>query len=331
MIKLLLLAANPRDTSPLRLGEEARRIEEKIRESSAAHRFTIRSAWAVTVDELMYQLNSFEPNIIHFIGHGAADEIILETTSGTSSPLTREALSTIFSHFRQWLQVVVLNACYSAAQAEALAEHADAVIGMADKIGDRAAIGFAAGFYRALGFGRSVEDAFAQGTAVLKVAGHPDAEVPQLIHRSGVDPTKLILAGASDSAISIRRAEDPRVPARLRELLQNGREFLLVSEGSVRLREEHAVEENRIFLELGMRRSKAVFVVEVNRFAAVGIVATVLARRLLPTDSDSYSWTLVVGDTTLDAGLSLSLADVRSGDHVKLVGNHFQPVWAPCG
>lgn len=163
MIKLLILAANPRDTQPLRLGREARWIEGRIRESNAAGRFTIRSAWAVTVDELLYQLNSFEPNVVHFVGHGESGEIILETASGASRPLSQAALATIFSHFRQWLQLVVLNACYSADQAESLAEHADAVIGMTSAVGDAAAVEFAAGFYRALGFGRSVQDAFSQG------------------------------------------------------------------------------------------------------------------------------------------------------------------------
>ena len=71
MIKLLILAANPRDTDPLRLGQEVRMIESRIRSSSGASRFDIRSAWAVTADELMYQLNSFKPNIVHFVGHGA--------------------------------------------------------------------------------------------------------------------------------------------------------------------------------------------------------------------------------------------------------------------
>ena len=70
MIKLLILAANPRDTDPLRLGQEVRMIESKIRSSSGASRFEIRSAWAVTADELIYQLNSFKPNIVHFVGHG---------------------------------------------------------------------------------------------------------------------------------------------------------------------------------------------------------------------------------------------------------------------
>ncbi|MYV54608.1 CHAT domain-containing protein [Streptomyces sp. SID3212] len=329
MIKLLILAANPRDTHPLRLGEETRRIEERIREGDTADQFLVRSAWAVTVDELLYQLNSFKPNVVHFIGHGTAGRIVLETSSGASQEVSREALSAIFSHFRQWLQVIVLNACYSAAQAETLAEHADAVIGMTEPVGDASAIEFAAGFYRALAFGRSVEDAFSQGVSMVTVHGLPDAHVPKLIHRAGVDPAGLVLAGVSDAAVALRRAEDPRVPEELRKRLKDGCEFLLLPDEATRLRERHAKEENHIFFELRMRQSDAVFVVEANRFSAVGTVARLLAERLIPDDTHAYDWTLVAGDKPLIDYLNLAMAGLRSGDHVKLVGNHRMPQWAP--
>ncbi len=60
-----------------------------------------------------------------------------------------------------------VNCCYSRSQAEAIAEHVDCTVGMNMRIGDRAAIIFAASFYRALGFGRSVREAFEQGKVAL--------------------------------------------------------------------------------------------------------------------------------------------------------------------
>ena len=204
-------------------------IESRIRSSSGASRFDIRSAWAVTADELMYQLNSFKPNIIHFVGHGAMDgEIVLEDESGQSQPVSPEALGVVFANFRQWLQVVVLNACYSAAQVQSLAEQADAVIGMRDAIGDDAAIEFSASLYRAIGFGRTVQDAFDQAVAALLIVGLPGDRTPVITYRAGVDPAKLILAGASDLALAIRRAEDPRVPEAQRTLLRDGAELIVV-------------------------------------------------------------------------------------------------------
>src|SRR5690348_11295843 len=56
-----------------------------------------------------------------------------------------------------------LNACYTRVQAEAISDVIDYVIGMNATIGDKAASAFAASFYRAIGFGRSVKDSFDQG------------------------------------------------------------------------------------------------------------------------------------------------------------------------
>lgn len=330
MIKLLILAANPRDTDPLRLGQEVRMIESRIRSSSGASRFDIRSAWAVTADELMYQLNSFKPNIVHFVGHGEMDgEIVLEDESGQSRPVSPDALRLVFANFRQWLQVVVLNACYSAAQVQSLAEQVDAVIGMRDAIDDDAAIEFSASLYRAIGFGRTVQDAFDQAVAALLIAGLPGDRTPLIMHRTGIDPAKLTLVGASDLAIAIRRAEDPRVPEAQRTLLRDGAELIVVADDPVHIDKQNSAEENRIFLTLRMRKSEAVFVVEANRLAKLSEVAEYVARRLLPSEARHYEWTFVKSDKTLTGELSLTMAGLRSGDDVLLTGNHRLPSWSP--
>lgn len=330
MIKLLILAANPRDTDPLRLGQEVRMIESKIRSSSGASRFDIRSAWAVTADELMYQLNSFKPNIVHFVGHGEMDgEIILEDESGQSRSVSPDALRMVFANFRQWLQVIVLNACYSAAQVQSLAEQADAVIGMRDVIDDKAAIEFSASLYRAIGFGRTVQDAFDQAVAALLIAGLPGDRTPAITHRTGIDPAKLVLAGASDLAVAIRRAEDPRVPEAQRALLRDGAELIVVEDDSVNIDQHNSAEENRIFLTLRMRQSEAAFIVEANRLAQLSEVAEYVARRLLPSEARHYEWTFVKGDKTLPEEMSLTMAGLRSGDDVLLTGNHRRPSWDP--
>lgn len=330
MIKLLILAANPRDTDPLRLGHEVRMIESRIRSSSGASRFEIRSAWAVTADELMYQLNSFMPNIIHFVGHGEMNgEIVLEDESGQSRPVSPDALRVVFANFRQWLQVIVLNACYSAAQAQSLAEQADVVIGMRDAIGDDAAVEFSASLYRAIGFGRTVQDAFDQAVAALLITGLPGDRTPVITYRAGVDPAKLTLAGVSDLATAIRRAEDPRVPEAQRTLLRGGAELIAAADDSVNIDKQNSAEENHIFLTLRMRQSEAVFIVEVNRLARLSEVAEYVARRLLPSEARHYEWTFVKGKRTLPGELSLTMAGLKSGDDVLLTGNHRNPEWAP--
>lgn len=330
LIKLLILAANPRDTDPLRLGQEVRMIESKIRSSSGASDFEIRSAWAVTADELMYQLNSFKPNIIHFIGHGeAGGEIVLEDESGRSRPVAPDALKAVFANFRQWLQVVVLNACYSATQMQSLTEQVDAVIGMRDAVGDDAAIEFSASFYRAISFSRTVQDAFDQAVGSLLIAGMPDDRTPVLTHRTGVDPEKLTLVGASDLATAIRRATDPRVPEGQRTLLGDGAELIVVVDEAVHINMRNSAEDNRIFLTLRMRRSGAVFIIEANRFAKLSEVSEYVAGRLLPTEARHYEWTFVKTDKALPGDLSLTMAGLKTGDNVLLTGKHRLPSWSP--
>ena len=62
----------------------------------------------------------------------------------------------------------------------------DFVVGMRDEIGDEAARVFAAAFYRGLGFGSTVQEAFDQGVLDLRLAGlTEDADVPRLRVRVG--------------------------------------------------------------------------------------------------------------------------------------------------
>jgi hypothetical protein len=64
---------------------------------------------------------------------------------------------------------------------------------MCPAIGDDAAIVFAASFYRALGFGLSVREAFEHGRAALLLEGIPEDRTPELLTREGVDASDLVL------------------------------------------------------------------------------------------------------------------------------------------
>ena len=86
---------------------------------------------------------------------------------------------------RDNIRCVVLNACYSEQQAQAIAEHIDCVVGMTNAVGDDAAIQFATAFYRALGFGRDVQTAFDLGTNLIGLQGLPDEDIPHLVAKRG--------------------------------------------------------------------------------------------------------------------------------------------------
>lgn len=79
------------------------------------------------------------------------------------------------------MECVVLNACYSEAQAEAIAKHIPHVIGMNKAIGDNAAIEFAVAFYDALGAGKTIDFAYRLACNAILLSGLPENLTPVLI------------------------------------------------------------------------------------------------------------------------------------------------------
>ena len=201
-VKCLMVAANPLPTVRLRLDEEFREITAKLRASEYRDVFQLIAVPAARPDDLLQTLNQHRPKIVQFSGHGAkTGELIFLDNQGNAKPIAPAALTILFQALKDDIRLVILNACYSESQAQALAEVIDCVVGMSDAISDDAAIAFIASFYRALGFGRSIQNAFDQGLAALGLEGLDEQATPRLVTRPGVDPTQVILA-----------APDPLVP-----------------------------------------------------------------------------------------------------------------------
>ena len=138
-IKILFVSANPAGTQQLKLDEEAREIEAKIR--AAEHRDSVEliTKWAVRPDDLLQSLNQHRPHIVHFSGHGSpTEEIVLLDKLGEPKPVSKEALVSLFRTLKDNIRVVVLNACFSKPQAEAITGEIDCAIGMMPEIGDSA-------------------------------------------------------------------------------------------------------------------------------------------------------------------------------------------------
>ncbi len=182
IIKILFLAANPSDTTRLRLDKESRAIDRALRQSEFRDKFNIEQHWAVSVTDLQELLLRHKPDIVHFSGHGSsASEIILEDNYGNSNPVSVRALSQLFSILKDHIRCVVLNACYSEPQAQAIAQHIESVVGMSKAITDQAAISFATAFYQALGYGRDVKTAFNLGCVQIDLENLDEQDTPKLL------------------------------------------------------------------------------------------------------------------------------------------------------
>lgn len=217
-IKILFLAANPLDTVRLGTDEEARAIDLALRQAEYRG-FAVASHHAVRIDDLQELLLRHRPDILHFSGHGAAtNAIILQDAQGNSMPVRGATLGRLFRALKDNLRCVVLNACYTADNAAGLAEVIDCVVGIEDAITDTAALQFATAFYRALGYGRSVQEAFDLGQVQIELAGLGEAEALHL-HENRPQAAQMRFAG-EQPALGTPTAPPPAAESQARVALK---------------------------------------------------------------------------------------------------------------
>ena len=180
-VKILFLAADPSDASRLRLGQELRDIRERLQIAKERGKYQLEQRESVRVCDITQAIFDVEPQIIHFSGHGTNQgELCLENHIGQIQPVEADALAAMFELFVGQVNCVLLNACYSEIQAQAIAKHIPYVIGMNDAIGDKAAIAFAVGFYKALAANHPIEKAYKFGCVEIRLQGIPEHLKPVL-------------------------------------------------------------------------------------------------------------------------------------------------------
>ncbi len=192
-IRILFLAANPRDTDPLRLDQEIRIIDQRLRSSEYRDRFQVFQHWAVRVSDLQELLLRHKPHIVHFSGHGSkSGRIVLEDDNGSATSVSPDALRNLFHILKKDVRCVVLNACFSFNQADAIANEIDCVVGMSQAIGDESAKQFAGSFYQGLGYGENIAIAFELGCNAIDLSGLGDEDKPKLLTRKDVKADNII-------------------------------------------------------------------------------------------------------------------------------------------
>jgi hypothetical protein len=191
-VTILFLGANPSNETHLKLTKEAQAIDDLLRRTDHRDRYNLEQQWEVQARRLQSLIMRFKPQIVHFSGHGSQrGELVFQNEHGRSDPLDPAAIAAVFNVFSKYVQCVVLNACFSLPQAELIAKSIDVVIGMGRAIGDDDAIAFAGQFYEALGYGEDVETAFAAAKNAIAIEKLPGSDVPTLLPRNGVEPSRL--------------------------------------------------------------------------------------------------------------------------------------------
>jgi hypothetical protein len=200
-LKVLFLSANPVSTTLLQLDEEAHAIDSTIRAAEYRDSLELITKLAVRPDDLLQYLLQYRPHIVHFSGHGSrAEQIILLDSDGHAKPVSKQAIESLFRVMKGKIRLVFLNACFSRPQAEAIVRDIDFAIGMNTAVGDRAAIVLAASFYRAIGFGYSVRNAFDQGKVALLLNDIPGDRTPELLVRVNINPDSMVFLPSPGSS-----------------------------------------------------------------------------------------------------------------------------------
>jgi len=218
---ILFLAANPAGSNSLALDLEAHAIQAELERAGHRDQFAFVTRWAVEPMDLLRELRKLRPTVVHFSGHGEpasgtartagahrdavtgfgghehhdSGGLYFQAAGGRAQLVSAAAIEQTFGAAGASVRLVVLNACYSAAQADALLAHVDCVVGMSGAMDDAAARHFAAGFYGGLGEREPVAAAYQQGKAAIALGGVGDAEMPQLRVRVGVDADRVVFAG----------------------------------------------------------------------------------------------------------------------------------------
>jgi hypothetical protein len=177
-MKILILQANPADQAILRMAHEVREIKERVM-SAVPWGFELIPEGAVRASDLQGLLLRHRPDIVHFSGHGQKrGRLLFENDIGWSQPIPIRALGCIFEALKATIRCVVLNACHSRKQAEAIAKSIPYVIGMKSSIGNRAAIRFSGSFYQAIAFGKTIPEAFELAKQEVALVGVPEKKGP---------------------------------------------------------------------------------------------------------------------------------------------------------
>jgi len=190
-IRVLLFASEMGDRPRPDLVGEIREIAACADQPEFGGRLTLRAWLAAQAFDLVPTVNRHRPHVIQFSGYGRADGGLLTGPRERSEPVATDRLMQMLRWAGARLRVVFFHLADSAAHGLAAAQLADAAIGLDGGMDTRAAHVFAARLYSALACGDSVLRAFHRACAAI--GDRPDALVPQLFFREGVDPHAIVL------------------------------------------------------------------------------------------------------------------------------------------
>lgn len=183
MLRILMVIAGPLngDLSPVAALEEWQSIARALAHQQAPVTLyrLFPPTWQQLRQTLLGRLGPFD--VIHFIGHGNASELILEDELGHMDPVSATDLAEALA--QRNVQLVILNVCESQSPARALVRaDVPAVVATTGPITNGQAIILAQELYGALAAGQPLAQALAHAqTALRRSEGTEASDVPVMV------------------------------------------------------------------------------------------------------------------------------------------------------
>ena len=201
-IKVLVVFANPRGTDPLRLGSEAKAIEQSIALSRYRNRISIKILHATTIHDWRRAFLKQEFQIVHVSGHGTDNGLVLENESGDPYVVPLAALAEFLQAYSPPLNCAILNACYSVSQGEISSVGVPYTIAMDGAVSDDAAIEFSRGFYDALGAGRDIDFSYKEGCRTVRLSNQNAQFISKIFQQQTRSSVSEVIETKSNSNVT---------------------------------------------------------------------------------------------------------------------------------
>lgn len=199
-LRILYIAALPRDQHSLPVEQEFKTIEDERKKSDYRDQIALESRFGISLEDFQSVIRTSKPNVLHFSGHATEEgDLVFQGPEEESQKVSKDPFTTAFKLLGQSLRLVVLSACYSEKQAVQIAEHVDRIIGTRKEIGSDQAVKFAKEFYESLFDSKSIEDAFKEAKNQLSLNKKEGESIPDLIllKNQSRDLSPLVLVNES--------------------------------------------------------------------------------------------------------------------------------------
>lgn len=183
-LKIAILMTNPDGRAPLQTGIEARTIEMAVRSEGDPRAVDVKILAAPTIDTMINMLNSYDPDIIHFSGHGGSGTLLFDNENvgdDGGTVLDFDMVARVIEATRSKPKLLVLVACDTVEGADRFLKSTPIVVAMADSVGDDAATEFSRRFYQSIGARATVHESIQQAKLVMESKGMSDYNLPTLL------------------------------------------------------------------------------------------------------------------------------------------------------